>query len=259
VWWPIAKRSLTQRNGTGARCRSHPARTTFGAAPLDNLAKAASLSPIARSPASTVALRPPGRGPPWPAGCATPVSGLCPPTSSTPPVEQKKGADHGIDGKILFRDDPKASKAERIVIQFKGGKTGVKDVSNMHGVLDGENAAMGVLISIQAPTPDMLAETVSSGFCEHKTICGMGEGWSRLAATKQLKDAPLNRRDAIDAEAKPQPNRAKRLECVELAPAFGRAAPFESASKLVALQTLRVAVHPGNQSGIRLKLRQRYG
>ena len=58
----------------------------------------------------------------------------------------------------------------------------------------------------------------------------------------QLKDATLNRRDAIDAGAKPQPNRAKRLECVELAPAFGRAAPFESASKLVALQTLRVAV-----------------
>ncbi len=23
------------------------------------------------------------------------------------PVEQKKGADHGIDGKILFRDDPR--------------------------------------------------------------------------------------------------------------------------------------------------------
>jgi hypothetical protein len=32
---------------------------------------------------------------------------------------------------------------------------------------------------------------------------------------------------------------AKRLECAELAPAFGRAAPFENASKLDALQTLR--------------------
>ena len=28
------------------------------------------------------------------------------------PVEQKKGADHGIDGKILFRDDPKAARPE---------------------------------------------------------------------------------------------------------------------------------------------------
>src|ERR1035441_6941921 len=103
----------------------------------------------------------------------------------------------------------------------------------------------------------MLAEAVSAGFYGYEAICGMGEGSSRLAATMQLKGAPLNRRDAIDAEAKPQPNRAQRLECVELAPAFGRAAPFESVSKLVALQTLRVPVHPGNQSGRRLKLRQR--
>ena len=86
------------------------------------------------------------------------------------PVEQKKGADHGIDGKILFRDDPKASKAEQIVIQVKGGKTGVKDVRDLRGVLDRENAAMGVLISLQPPTRDMVAEAVSTGFYEHKTI-----------------------------------------------------------------------------------------
>jgi site-specific DNA-methyltransferase (adenine-specific) len=86
------------------------------------------------------------------------------------PVEQKKGADHGIDGKILFRDDPKASKAEQIIIQVKGGKTGVKDVRDLRGVLDREKAAMGVLISLQPPTRDMVAEAVSTGFYEHKTI-----------------------------------------------------------------------------------------
>ena len=68
------------------------------------------------------------------------------------PVEQKKGADHGIDGKILFRDDPKAGKPEQIIIQVKGGKTGVKDVRDLRGVLDREKAAMGVLISLQPPT-----------------------------------------------------------------------------------------------------------
>jgi hypothetical protein len=35
---------------------------------------------------------------------------------------------------------------------------------------------------------------------------------------------------------------AKRLECVELAPAFERPLPYDSASKLDALHTLRVAV-----------------
>jgi hypothetical protein len=44
--------------------------------------------------------------------------------------------------------------------------------------------------------------------------------------------------------AKRQPNRAKRLECVELAPAFEPPRLYDSASKLDALQALRVAVHP---------------
>ncbi|MEK7675157.1 MAG: DNA methyltransferase, partial [Verrucomicrobiota bacterium] len=85
------------------------------------------------------------------------------------PVEQKKGADHGIDGKILFRDDPKAAKPEQIIIQVKGGKTGVKDVRDLRGVLDREQAAIGILISLQPPTGPMEAEAASAGFYEHKT------------------------------------------------------------------------------------------
>jgi site-specific DNA-methyltransferase (adenine-specific) len=85
------------------------------------------------------------------------------------PVEQKKGADHGIDGKILFRDDPKAAKPEQIVIQVKGGKTGVKDVRDLRGVLDREQAAIGILISLQPPTAPMETEAASAGFYEHKT------------------------------------------------------------------------------------------
>ena len=39
--------------------------------------------------------------------------------------------------------------------------------------------------------------------------------------------------------AEPEPNGAKRMECVELAPAVGCVARFESGSKLHALHTLR--------------------
>jgi hypothetical protein len=84
------------------------------------------------------------------------------------PVEQKKGADHGIDGKILFRDDPKAAKPEQIIIQVKGGKTGVKDVRDLRGVLDREKAAIGILISLQPATGPMETEAASAGFYEHK-------------------------------------------------------------------------------------------
>jgi DNA modification methylase len=85
------------------------------------------------------------------------------------PVEQKKGADHGIDGKILFRDDPKAARPEQIIIQVKGGKTGVKDVRDLRGVLDREKAAIGVLVSLQPATGPMETEAASAGFYEHKT------------------------------------------------------------------------------------------
>ena len=83
------------------------------------------------------------------------------------PVGQKKGADHGIDGKILFRDDPQAAKPEQIVIQVKGGKTGVKDVRDLRGI-DREKAAIGILISLQPPTGPMEVEAADVGFYEHK-------------------------------------------------------------------------------------------
>jgi site-specific DNA-methyltransferase (adenine-specific) len=85
------------------------------------------------------------------------------------PEEQRKGADHGIDGKILFRDDPKSTKPEQVIIQVKGGKTSVKDVRDLRGVLDREQAAIGVLITLDEPTAPMKAEAASVGFYVHKT------------------------------------------------------------------------------------------
>jgi site-specific DNA-methyltransferase (adenine-specific) len=87
------------------------------------------------------------------------------------PVEQKKGADHGIDGKILFRDDPQAAKPEQIIIQVKGGKTGVKDMRDLRGVVDREQAAIGILISLQPPTGPMESRAASAGFYKHKLTC----------------------------------------------------------------------------------------
>jgi hypothetical protein len=84
------------------------------------------------------------------------------------PVEQKKGADHGIDGKIFFRDDPRAARPEQIILQVKAGKPGVDQVRDLRGVLDREQAVMGVLITLQPPTKPMEVEAASLGFYEHK-------------------------------------------------------------------------------------------
>ena len=140
---------------------------------------------------------------------------------SARPVEQKKGADHGIDGKILFRDDLTAPKPEQIILQVKGGKTGVKDVRDLRGVLDREKAAIGVLISLQPPTREMQAEAASTGFYEHKMnkqkypriqlrtvkelMTGKGiERPSNVAAVDEtFKKAPASKRKSAEEQALP--------------------------------------------------------
>jgi len=136
------------------------------------------------------------------------------------PVEQKKGADHGIDGKILFRDDPKAARPEQIIIQVKGGKTGVKDVRDLRGVLDREKAAIGILISLQPPTGPMETEAASAGFYEHKvnklkypriqlrTVKELMEGKGierpiNLAVDETFKKAPTSKRKSAEDQALP--------------------------------------------------------
>jgi len=79
------------------------------------------------------------------------------------PVEQKKGADKGIDGRLYFHDDAD-SKTKQIVFSVKAGHTGVSHVRDLRGVLDREKAEIGVLITMQEPTSPMRSEAASAGF-----------------------------------------------------------------------------------------------
>ncbi len=82
------------------------------------------------------------------------------------PVEQKKGADKGIDGRLYFHDEPDSSKAKtkQILLSVKGGHTGPTHVRDLRGVIERENAAIGVFICMQKPTKPMRTEAASSGF-----------------------------------------------------------------------------------------------
>jgi hypothetical protein len=81
------------------------------------------------------------------------------------PVEQKKGADKGIDGRIVFQGD-KPGSFESVILSVKAGKTGTAHVRDLKGVLDREKAAIGVLISMQEVTSPMKTEAVTTGFYE---------------------------------------------------------------------------------------------
>ncbi len=81
------------------------------------------------------------------------------------PVEQKKGTDKGIDGRIVFQGD-KPGSFESVILSVKAGKTSAPHIRDLKGVLEREKAAIGVLISMQEATAPMKTEAVTAGFYE---------------------------------------------------------------------------------------------
>ena len=79
------------------------------------------------------------------------------------PVEQKKGADKGIDGRIYFHDEA-SGKTKQIVLSVKAGATGVAHVRDLRGVIERETAEIGVLLTMHEPTQPMRAEAAAAGF-----------------------------------------------------------------------------------------------
>lgn len=68
----------------------------------------------------------------------------------------KRGADQGIDGRILFHDEPGETK--EIIISVKAGGTGPRHVRELDSVVRREGAAIGVLVTMKKPSVAMLSE-----------------------------------------------------------------------------------------------------
>jgi hypothetical protein len=82
------------------------------------------------------------------------------------PVEQKKGADKGIDGRIYFHDEMeggKARKTKQVILSVKAGHVTRAHMHELRGVVEREQADIGVLITMQEPTQPMRAEAASAG------------------------------------------------------------------------------------------------
>lgn len=80
--------------------------------------------------------------------------------------EEKKGADRGIDGRAQFRNGPYGDGW--VIISVKGGdNVNVSMVRDLRGVIEREEAEMGVLITLARPTGPMRAEAAAAGFVRH--------------------------------------------------------------------------------------------
>jgi DNA modification methylase len=105
------------------------------------------------------------------------------------PVEQKKGADRGIDGRLYFNEGTGDTK--QIIISVKAGKLQPTYVDALVGVVQKEGAQIGVLISFNEPTKAMRGVAASAGFYESPT-------WGRFPAIQLLTVTELLEGRGID-------------------------------------------------------------
>ena len=78
------------------------------------------------------------------------------------PIEEKKGADKGIDGRLYFHEKD-GGETKQVIFSVKAGGTNAAHVRDLHGVIDRENAAIGVLLTMEEPTKPMRSEAASGG------------------------------------------------------------------------------------------------
>jgi len=77
-------------------------------------------------------------------------------TDNQAKINEKKGSDKGIDGVAYI-------VGGTALFSVKSGSVSVKDIRDLRGVMEREEAAAGILITLQEPTKPMLQEAASSG------------------------------------------------------------------------------------------------
>jgi site-specific DNA-methyltransferase (adenine-specific) len=119
------------------------------------------------------------------------------------PTDQKKGADHGIDGRLYFHDDD-SGKSKQIVFSVKAGGVSVPQVRDLVGVISRERAEIGVFLCIEEPTKPMKKEAAEAGF--YKSSDGSTYPRLQILTIQQILDGkqpeyPAHRRDATFKKA----------------------------------------------------------
>lgn len=94
-----------------------------------------------------------------------------------PHEEKKKGADRGIDGYIYFTEQK--GKIQKIIVSVKSGKVSVRDIRDLGHVIEREEAPMGILVTLESPTKDMLKEAAEKGFY-HSDVWSKEKKFPRL-------------------------------------------------------------------------------
>jgi site-specific DNA-methyltransferase (adenine-specific) len=82
--------------------------------------------------------------------------------NARPYKDKKKGADTGIDGFLYFQHDKE--EINKAIVQVKSGGVSVKDIRELGHIIDREEAELGIFITLEKPSKEMVKETITKGF-----------------------------------------------------------------------------------------------
>lgn len=88
----------------------------------------------------------------------------------------ERGAGRGVDGVINFLD-VRNMKPRRVLVRVEPRKVGSGDVRDLRGAVEREDAAIGVLITLEAPTRETTEEAASAG--SYQSL-GWGRDYPRI-------------------------------------------------------------------------------
>jgi site-specific DNA-methyltransferase (adenine-specific) len=121
----------------------------------------------------------------------------------------KKGSDKGVDGAINFFEPSEKGKpiVKKIIVQVKSGKVKSGDIRDLKGAVEREKAAIGVFITLELPTQDMLKEALAAGHYE-------SEFWDKRYRKLQILTIG-DLLDGADVDMPPQHGTFKRAARVK--------------------------------------------
>ena len=124
------------------------------------------------------------------------------------PMEQKKGADKGIDGRLYMTDQ---AETKSIIISVKGGHVTASQVRDLRGVIEREDAAIGVFITLENPTGPMRKEAADAGMWKTKSVSASSHPRLQILTIEELLAGKrIDMPTAQDIRSFKQAPRAKR-------------------------------------------------
>lgn len=110
-------------------------------------------------------------------------------TNNRAVINEKKGADAGIDGRAYFKTG-KTDNA-KIIFQVKSGGVNRGDIAKLRGDMGREQAALATLITLEEPTEPMRKEAKAAGLYKHED---MGRNYDKISIVTVQEIVEQNKR-----------------------------------------------------------------